>query len=478
MKRSIFIMMMLAAVIGLSAVTQEVLMNEKNIILEFDNVNIKEIEFIEGNVIVIEHSKNFDVEIIQEKGKMIVKSENIAKVELELPIEKTYTLMENEAKIEFDYSRVTIIEDETTVVEFRDGGLFVTEGEDTVEISADGIIVHDDDEHVEISSSGIIIDSPDEQQRITGFWGQLLGGAINFITKHSIGWIGNNPGFIVKHIVNDGEYHGGVNIDFDSPDKKKITKEFHETFQPKRGCKLNVHNRNGSVEIESWENDYIDIFATLETRKSEEEFDKIKIEVLDNCTIKTTSLKKNPKVSVHYQIKVPDGVKISSISSSNGSIDISECEGKMNLKTSNGSIEIEDSEGSFTANTSNGKIEFENLQGVAEAHTSNGSIKVSGTSNFKKAVTSNGKIILEIDEKLKDDIYLSTSNGSIKIYLDLSLDLKVKASTSNARIDLNGIEITTSVLSSDYISGKINKGGKMITAKTSNGSIKFYKLEK
>jgi DUF4097 and DUF4098 domain-containing protein YvlB len=200
--------------------------------------------------------------------------------------------------------------------------------------------------------------------------------------------------------------------------------------------------------------------------------------VLDNCTIKTTSLKKNPKVSVHYQIKVPDGVKISSISSSNGSIDISECEGKMNLKTSNGSIEIKDSKGSFTANTSNGKIEFENLQGVAEAHTSNGSIKVSGTSNLIKAVTSNGKIILEVDEKLKDDIYLSTSNGSIKIYLDLSLDLKVKASTSNARIDLNGIEITTSVLSSDYISGKINKGGKMITAKTSNGSIKFYKLEK
>ena len=478
MKRSILIMMMLMGIIALSAITQEVLMNEENITLEFENIHIKDIEFTESDVIEIEHPKNDEVEIIEEKGKLIIKSEYSAKIELKLPIGKTYTLIEDDGKIEFNHSRVTIIEDDSTIVEFRDGGLFVTENGDTVEISAEGIIVNDNDEHVEISSRGIIVDSPDETKHITGFWGQLLGGAINFIAKHSIGWIGNNPGFIVKHIVNDGEYQGGIKIDINSSDEKRITKEFHETFQPKRGCKLNVENWNGSVEIENWEEDYIDISAILETRRSEEEFDKIKIEVLDNCTIKTKTLKKNPKVSVYYLIKVPDGVKINTISSSNGSIDISECEGKMNLKTSNGSIEVEDSEGSFVANTSNGKIEFENLQGVAEAYTSNGTIEATGTSNLKKAITSNGKITIEIDEELKDNIYLSTSNGSIRIYLDPSLDLNVKASTSNARIDLSGIEITTSTLSNDSIYGKINKGGKTMTAKTSNGSIKFYKLEK
>ncbi len=480
MKRSILIMMMLIGIIALSAVTQEVLINQKNITLEFDNIHIKEIEFTESDVIEIKYGKNDEIEIIEEKGKLIIKSEYSIKIELELPMDKTYTLIEDDGKIEFDYSRVTIIEDDTTVIEFRDGGLFVTEDGDTVEISADGIKVNDNDEYVEISSRGIIIDTPDEQQRITGFWGQLLGGTINFITKHSIGWIGNNPGFVIKHIVNDGEYDGIVNINIGSSNGKIITKEYHETFQPKRGCKLNVNNRNGSVEIESWEKDYIDISATLETRKSEKEFEKVEIEVIDEdgCTIKTTTLTKNPKVSVHYEIKVPDGVLISSINSSNGSIDISECEGKMKLKTSNGSIDIDDSEGSFVANTSNGKIEFENLFGSAEAYTSNGSINITGTSNLKKAITSNGKITLKIDEKLEDNIYLSTSNSSIRIHLDPSIDLNVKASTSNARIDLNGIEITTSELSSNHIDGKINKGGKTITAKTSNGSIKFYKLEK
>ncbi len=480
MMRSIFVMIMVTAVITLSAVTQDVLVKDKNITLEFENIHIKDIEFIDSNKIEIEHAKNTDVEIVKEKNKVIFKADRTAKIDLLLPLEKIYTLIEDGGKIEFNENRVTIIEGEEKVVEFRDGGLFVTEDGGTVEISSEGIIVNDGDEFVEVSSRGIIVESPDETKHITGFWGQLLGGAINFITKHSVGWIGNNPGFIVKHIINDDDYAGGVKVNFDFSDGDKITREFHDTFQPIKGCKLNVHNRNGKIEIKSWKENYIDISAILGTNKSEKEFEKIKIEVLDEdgCTIKTTALERNPRVSVQYEIKVPKGVIINEINSSNGEIIIIDCEGEMNLDTSNGRIEVFDSKGNFVANSSNGGIEFVNLSGTAEAYTSNGKIRVVRTPGFKKGVTSNGKIILEIDEKMKNDIYLSTSNGSIRITLDPSLDLDIDASTSNSRIDLNGIEITTSEFSKDSVSGKINSGGKKITASTSNGSIKFYKLEK
>lgn len=480
MMKSILVMIMLTAVLTLSAVTQDVLIKEKNITLEFENIHIKDIEFIGGNKIEIEHAKNADVTIVKDKKKVIISADNFAKIDLLLPSDKIYILKEDGGRIEFDESSVTIFEGGNKVVEFRDGGLFVTDDGSTVEISSEGIIVNDDDEYVEISSRGIIVETPDETQHITGFWGQLLGGAINFITRHSIGWVGNNPGFIVKHIINDDDNTGGVNIGFNFTDEDKITKEFHETFNPKRGCKLNVHNRNGKIEIKSWKENYIDISAILETNRSEDEFDKIEIEVLDEdgCTIKTTALEKNPKVNVHYDIKVPKGVKVSKINSSNGKILILDCEGEMNLNTSNGRIEVFDSKGNFIANSSNGGIEFVHLNGEAEAYTSNGSIRVVRTSGFKKGVTSNGKITLEIEEKMKNDIYLSTSNGSIRITLDPSLDLNIDASTSNSRIELNGIEITTSEFSKDSVSGKINRGGKKITATTSNGNIKFYKLEK
>ena len=478
--RSIFVMIMVTAVITLSAVTQDVLVKEKNITLEFENIHIKDIEFIGGNKIEIEYAKKADVKIVKEKNKVIFKADQTAKIDLLLPSDKIYTLIEEGGKIEFNESSVTIFEGGNKVVEFRDGGLFVTDGGETVEISSEGIIVNDGDDYIEVSSRGIIVETPDETQHITGFWGQLLGGAINFITKHSIGWIGNNPGFIMKHIINDDDYAGGVKVNFDFSDGDKITKEFHETFNPKRGCKLNVHNRNGKIEIKSWKEDYIDISAILETNRSEDEFEKIEIKVLDEdgCTIKTKALEKNPKVSVHYEIKVPRGVNISDINSSNGSILIIDCEGEMNLDTSNGRIEVFDSKGSFIAKSSNGGIEFVHLDGNAEAHTSNGAIRVVRTPGFKKGVTSNGKITLEIEETMKNDIYLSTSNGSIRITLDPSLDLNIDASTSNSRIELNGIEITTSEFSKDSVSGKINRGGKKITANTSNGNIKFYKLEK
>ncbi|MDP8201902.1 MAG: hypothetical protein P9M11_07140 [Candidatus Tenebribacter burtonii] len=480
MMKSILVMIMITAVLTLSAVTQDVFVNEKNVTLEFENIHIKDIEFIDGNKIEIEHTKNTDVEIVKEKNKIIFKADKTAKINLLLPLEKIYTFFEDGGKIEFNENRVTIIEGEEKVVEFRDGGLFVTDNDETVEISSEGIIVNDADEHVEISSRGIIVESSDENQHITGFWGQLLGGAINFITRHSVGWIGNNPGFIIKHIINDDDYAGGVKMNFDFSDGDKMTKEFHETFNPIKGCKLNVLNINGKVEINSWKEDHIDISAILETNKSEDEFDKIKIEVIDEdgCTIKTTTLEKNPKVSVNYEIKIPKSVKVSEINSINGTILIIDCEGDMNLDTSNGRIEVFDSKGKFIANSSNGGIEFVNLSGKAEAYTSNGKIRVVRTPGFKKGVTSNGKITLEIEEKIKNDIYLSTSNGSIKISLDPSLDLNVDASTSNSSIDLNGIEITTSKFSKDSVSGKINRGGKKITANTSNGSIKFYKLEK
>ena len=63
MLRSIFITIMLTAVLMLSAVTQEVLVKEKNITMEFENIHLKDVEFIDGDKIKIEHAKKDDVRL-------------------------------------------------------------------------------------------------------------------------------------------------------------------------------------------------------------------------------------------------------------------------------------------------------------------------------------------------------------------------------------------------------------------------------
>ena len=154
MMRSILVMIMVTAVLTLLAVTQDVLIKEKNVILEFENIHIKDIKFIDSNKIEIEHAKNTDVEIVKEKNKVIFMADKSAKIDLLLPLGKIYSLIKDGAKIEFTESRVTIFEGKNKVVEFRDGGLFVTDGSETVEISSEGIIVNDGDEYVEVSSRG------------------------------------------------------------------------------------------------------------------------------------------------------------------------------------------------------------------------------------------------------------------------------------------------------------------------------------
>ena len=99
------------------------------------------------------------------------------------------------------------------------------------------------------------------------------------------------------------------------------------------------------------------------------------------------------------------------------------------------------------------------------------------TPGLEKVKTSNGSIKVELG-KMENDITLLTSNGSIKIYLDPSINADIKASTSNSSIKLYDVEVTTRKFSNNYLVGSIGKGGKLITADTSNGRISLYKLEK
>jgi len=477
MKRYILVIVILMFLISLSAAEQDVMVKENKLMLEFHNIQIDDIEFVDGDVVNIEHSDKDKVQIELNDGTLKITSDKLSDIDLELPNSKLFVIQKDGARIEFSESRVSILDNERTLVEFRDGGLFVTDDGETVEISADGIIVDDNEDHVEISSRGIIVDTPDEQQNITGFWGQLLGGAINFITKHTIGWIGNNPGFIIKHIINDRHDDTYVGINFS--DEYKYTREVYKTFDPKHGCKLNVKNINGKVNISSWRGDQIDVVAVLRSNRSEKELDKIEIDVTDEngCSIKTKFKKKYPSVVVDYQIQIPEHVKVNTITSSNGSIIVKNCSGDMDLRTSNGRIDISDSKGKFKATSSNGRINFENLDGIAEALTSNGAIIVNGTPEFTKGVSSNGKIKLELSRKLKNDIYLSTTNGSVLVAINPKLNLDIEASTSNSNINIADLSVITSKVSDDHLRGKVNKGGKTLTVRTTNGKIKFYKLE-
>lgn len=275
------------------------------------------------------------------------------------------------------------------------------------------------------------------------------------------------------------------------------TDTFRQSIEVGKNTKLDLENKNGSVKINGWDKDYVDLTVTKITSKGIEELDKVDIVIKQekNLTIKTEHLTKNPKVSVNYELSVPRSLILQNIESSNGSIYIEDsgdveivhtsngaislkkCEGKIDLTTSNGSITANSIDGSVIAYTSNGKIKLENINGITKAQTSNGSIQIYNVAGIQSVKTSNGSIQAHL-KKLYDDVDISTSNGSISVYLDEEIDAQIDASTSNGKIQLHDFPVMTKSISGSYVAGMIGDGGNLLTLRTSNASIHIYSDDK
>ena len=287
----------------------------------------------------------------------------------------------------------------------------------------------------------------------------------------------------------------------------KYKREFRKTLDAKPGMEMSVSSRNGKIEIEKWDKDQVEIYALVRSNKSVKDLDKIDVEVSvdKNIVIETRypgykSEKKEgktcnekdfsfwdlikkmissgsggSKASVDYEIKVPDYVVVSKVSTTNGKIDLEGTTGPSKLTTTNGKIEVENVEGDIEAHSTNGKIEIENASGFVAARTTNGKIEVE-SEGIKDLATTNGGIEAEI-KKVKENVAVRTTNGSIKLALDANLDAIIELRTTNGGIDLKDITLeVTSIHKKKYVKGKMGKGGPEINASTTNGSIKIRKL--
>ena len=271
------------------------------------------------------------------------------------------------------------------------------------------------------------------------------------------------------------------------------TKEIKKTFDINDKTGLIIDNINGSIEITGWDKDYVDVAVTKKTTKGSKALEKVDIIMTqkDDIVLETKHLKKNPKVTVIYEVHVPKKILLKNIRSSNGSITIKDagktdivrtsngsisienCTGKINVNTSNGSITAEDIDGSVIAHTSNGRIKLVNIEGLTSATTSNGSIQVLNSANIGNLKTSNGSIKAHI-VNVSSDVDITSSNGSITLYLTKDLNANIEAKTSNGKIKLYDFPITVNDISKTKVSGSIGDGGNLLDLRTSNSNIHLY----
>ncbi len=280
----------------------------------------------------------------------------------------------------------------------------------------------------------------------------------------------------------------------------RYKEDFHYSFPLKEGGRLHLENFNGSVEITSWNDNSVDISGT-KYAATEEMLQALKVDIVpaaDSIRIRTARPSdRRGNMGAKYVIRVPRKTELERITTSNGSIRISDIEGMSRLRTSNGSVHALSIKGDLEARTSNGGIEVADCQGGVILETSNGRVNADRVRGSVQATTSNGgiQVLLDKPEERRpvrletsnggiqltmaslngNEIHASTSNSSIRVKLPSTVGARVKVSTSNGSISTDFDVKDEMARSRTRMEGVIGSGGPLVDLSTSNGSIHLEK---
>ena len=143
-----------------------------------------------------------------------------------------------------------------------------------------------------------------------------------------------------------------------------------------------------------------------------------------------------------FMVLLPSGVNVDA-SSVNGGLSIADVDGEVMAKTVNGGIKAEvGAAASFTASTVNGGINVR-----VDSLTGDGDVTLK---------TVNGSLTAELPTELDADVHLETVNGNISTEYPL---------TVNGKVNPRRIDAT------------LGDGGRRLTLKTVNGSVKLARRE-
>jgi len=238
------------------------------------------------------------------------------------------------------------------------------------------------------------------------------------------------------------------------------TEEFHKSLKLGADGVFSLVNINGSVSIETWNRDEVDIQAEKAVRGRRSNLDRIEIVIearANHVTVDTIFPKiRNFRGKVTYAIKVPEGLVLDKISTTNGDIEISGPVKDVRISSTNGNLKVSRIEGLLVGGTTNGDIRAEDLNGEVDVHSTN------------------GNIVLNV-RSVSDEIGARTTNGSISLTIRANdIDADVEARTTNGRITVDfPVTLSSGQISKRRLNGRIGSGGPLISLKTTNGAVKI-----
>lgn len=230
---------------------------------------------------------------------------------------------------------------------------------------------------------------------------------------------------------------------FASAECRAVTKEVTTTYPLKSDGSFDLKNVNGTVHIEAWDKDVVEVRAVKSTQDKESALDQVSIEVdakPDSLSISTRYPEDSGvEVAVDYTIHVPRHAHLNHLSTINGTLSVMQAEELGDLHTVNGNIEIYGGSGNVHAHTTNGNVYMEWKRAAAAqgavAETTNGSVLLAIPANTRASLEArcrNGSFSSDLPFRMMGEdeprvlhgrlgrgtgvpIHLGTVNGAIRV---------------------------------------------------------------
>jgi Putative adhesin len=224
-----------------------------------------------------------------------------------------------------------------------------------------------------------------------------------------------------------------------------ISRDFDQTYPLQPGGSFELQNVNGTVEVQGWDRNEIEVRAVKIAKERESDLDRVSIEVEakpNNVAVITRYPQdEGVEVAVEYTVHVPHGARVEHLATVNGTLRISGVETIEDLRTVNGNIEVYEGGGAVRAHVTNGNVHLE----LAHLRDKDATF----------AETTNGSVLLVVPADTQADLETRCLNGSFSSELPVSVESTMKPREMH---------------------GKIGHGGAPIKLHTVNGGIKIAVL--
>lgn len=220
---------------------------------------------------------------------------------------------------------------------------------------------------------------------------------------------------------------------------------FLKTYPLMPGGSFVLENVNGSVRVEGWAREEVEVRAVKSAFRDQRDLDRVRILVVNlpgQVAVRTLYPDgQGVEVAVQYVIHVPYRVLLGDVETVNGSVVVSGVEGTGDLRSVNGNVEVLDSSGRFSARTTNGDLRLE-LRRLLDG----------GPMNVQ---TVNGSVFLGLPSNARADLHVVSMNG------DFVSELPVVS--------------TQGGLASGMFRARLGRGGGEISVRTVNGGIRLIR---